>query len=158
MLGKIEGRRRRGRQRMRWLDGISDLMDMVWVDSGSWWWTGSPGVLRFMGSQRVGHDWVTELNWSHTIYIFYLKIQSLLMPYKFYNTCCLLAWNDFPVDNQRLSFCLNVTALENILVIFIWNTWPYYTSLTTHSDLLFFTALSIIWNCIVQFFLFILFC
>ena len=35
----------------------------VCVDSGSWWWTGRPGVLRFMGSQRVGHDWATELNW-----------------------------------------------------------------------------------------------
>ena len=35
----------------------------VWVDSGSWWWTGRPGMLRFMGSQRVGHGWVTELNW-----------------------------------------------------------------------------------------------
>ena len=36
----------------------------VWVNSRSWWWTGRPGVLRFMGSQRVGHDWVTELNWT----------------------------------------------------------------------------------------------
>ena len=36
----------------------------VWVNSGSWWWTGRSGVLRFMGSQRVGHDWVTELNWT----------------------------------------------------------------------------------------------
>ena len=36
----------------------------VWVSSGSWWWTGRPGVLRFRGSQRVGHDWVTELNWT----------------------------------------------------------------------------------------------
>ena len=34
----------------------------VWVDSGSWWWTARPGVLRFMGSQRVRHDWATELN------------------------------------------------------------------------------------------------
>ena len=34
----------------------------VWVNSGSWWWTGRPGVLQFMGSQRVGHDWATELN------------------------------------------------------------------------------------------------
>ena len=36
----------------------------VWVDSGSWWWTGRAGVLRFTGSQRVGHDWATELNWT----------------------------------------------------------------------------------------------
>ena len=36
----------------------------VWVNSGSWWWTGRPGVLRFMGSQRVGPDWATELNWT----------------------------------------------------------------------------------------------
>ena len=35
----------------------------VWVNSGSWWWTGRPGVLRFMGSQRVGHNWATDLNW-----------------------------------------------------------------------------------------------
>ena len=38
----------------------------VWVDSGSWWWTGRPGVLQFMGSQRVGHDW-TKLNWTELV-------------------------------------------------------------------------------------------
>ena len=36
----------------------------VWMNSGSWWWTGRPGVLRFMGSQRVRHNWETELNWT----------------------------------------------------------------------------------------------
>ena len=36
----------------------------VWVNSGSWWWTGRPVVLHFMGSQRVRHDWATELNWT----------------------------------------------------------------------------------------------
>ena len=36
----------------------------VWVNSRSWWWTGGPGVLRFMGSRRVRHDWATELNWT----------------------------------------------------------------------------------------------
>ena len=36
----------------------------VWVNSGSWWWTGRPGVLRFMESQRFGHNWATELNWT----------------------------------------------------------------------------------------------
>ena len=39
----------------------------VWVNSGSWWWTGRPGVLWFMGSQRVGHDWATQLNWTDII-------------------------------------------------------------------------------------------
>ena len=53
-MGKIEGRRR-GWQRMRWLDGITN--------SGSWWWTGRPGVLQFMGSQRVRHDWASDLKW-----------------------------------------------------------------------------------------------
>ena len=36
----------------------------VWVNSGSWWWTGKPDVLQSMGSQRVGHDWATELTWT----------------------------------------------------------------------------------------------
>ena len=36
----------------------------VWVNSGTWWWTGRPSVLQFMGSQRVRHDWATELNWT----------------------------------------------------------------------------------------------
>ena len=66
MLGKIEGRRR-GWQRMRWLDGITNSMDMGLGDSVSWWWTGRPDVLGFMGSQRVGQDWETELNWTETI-------------------------------------------------------------------------------------------
>ena len=46
-----------------WMASLTQWMQ-VWVNSGSWWWTGRPGVLRFMGSQRVGHDWATELNWT----------------------------------------------------------------------------------------------
>ena len=68
--GRDWGRRRRG-----WLDGWMASLTRwtwVWVNSGRWWWTGRPGVLRFMGSQRVGHDWVTELNW-------YVSRQNLML-------------------------------------------------------------------------------
>ena len=72
MLGKIEGTRRREWQRMRWLDGHQwTQWTWVWVNTRSWQWTGRPGVLQSMGSQRGGHDWVTELNW---------RIHSFFMP------------------------------------------------------------------------------
>ena len=45
----------------------------VWVNSGSWWWTGRPGVLRFMWSQRVGHNWATDLIWSDLLFSFILS-------------------------------------------------------------------------------------
>ena len=88
MLGKIEGRRKRGWQRMRWLHGITNKMDMsAWVNSRNWWWTEKPGELQAMGSQRVRHDWATELNWN------------------FY-------W-----DNHRCTCNLNKTYIETMLCI-----------------------------------------
>ena len=63
MLGKIEGRRRRGQQRIRWLDGITDLMDMG-LSGLQGLVIGRPGMLWFMGSLRVRHDWASELNWT----------------------------------------------------------------------------------------------
>ena len=66
----------------------------VWVNSGSWWWTGRPGMLRSMGSQRVRHDWATELNWIAKKEISYLlKALSINKLY------------------SRLIWCSGVTAI-----------------------------------------------
>ena len=64
MLGKTEGRQRRGQQRMRWQHWSPTQWRWVWVNSRSWWWTGRPGLLWSMGSWRIGHNWATELNWT----------------------------------------------------------------------------------------------
>ena len=101
MLGGIGGRRRRGRQWMRWwMESLTRWM-WVWVNSGSWWWTGRPGVLQFMGSQRVGHDWATELNWTELkfhlnvcqqlpLFVRDLKLMWILLSGE--------SWNQSPVD------------------------------------------------------------
>ena len=64
MSGRIEGRRRRGWQRMRWLDCITDWMDMNLSKIREWWRTGKPGMLQSMRLQRVRPHWATELNWN----------------------------------------------------------------------------------------------
>ena len=87
MLGKIEGRRKRGWQRMRWLDSITDSWTWVWVNSGSWRWTGRPGVLQPMGLQRVRHDWASELDWTGSVQIS-IKKKSVQ-----WETKCTLKWD-----------------------------------------------------------------
>ena len=56
----------------------------AWVNSGSWWWTGRPGVLQSMGSQKVRHDWVTELNWTVKL----LEVRDWFMP----KTVVIISW------------------------------------------------------------------
>ena len=73
MLGKIKDRRE-GDNR-RWDGWMASSTQWTWisVNSRSWWWTGRPGMLRFMGSQSVVHDWATELNWTD---VFHMKSVS----------------------------------------------------------------------------------
>ena len=84
---------------MDWMASLT-RWTWVWVNSGSWWWTGRPGVLQFMGSQRVGQDWGTELNWIfHCVYepqLSYPFIHwwtSRLLPCPgYYKQCCDEHW------------------------------------------------------------------
>ena len=88
MLGGIGDRRRRGWPRMRWLDSITDLMDASLSELRDLVLDRDPGVLRFMGSQRVGHDWATELNWpeghfqQHTLAIGVYDTEGHLMEWE----------------------------------------------------------------------------
>ena len=85
MVGKIEGSRRRGRQRTRWWMTSLTVWTWVWASCGRWWRTGKTGMLQSMESQRIRHDWVTaQIDFSHgktitlTIWTFVGKAMSLL--------------------------------------------------------------------------------
>jgi len=88
----------------------------VWLDSGSWWWTGRPGVLRFIGSQRVRHDWVTELNWTDTKivpsdygvswWMLLFLLYPTASPYPFFPSFFfyLLKWRDYIWKDKLMFF------------------------------------------------------
>ena len=110
MLGGIGGRRQ-GEDR-GWDGWMASLTrwTWVWVNSGSWWWTGRPGVLWFMGSQRVGCDWVTELNWSAW---FYEHLQAVNSSVILNDTG--LCWVTF--DKKRQRFFISFFTINNFLKI-----------------------------------------
>ena len=108
MLVKIEGRRRgvdRG-----WDDWMESLTQWTWawVNSGNWWWTGSPGMLQSMGSQRVRHDWVTELNWmANNIEHLFMWLFAVFMSSL---KCLLKFWSFFLIS--LMSFQISDVFVE----------------------------------------------
>ena len=74
MLGKIQGRRRRGQQRMRWLDGITSFWTWVWTSSESWWWTGRSDVLQSRCAGVIESDTTDWLNWTELIEKKYIHV------------------------------------------------------------------------------------
>ena len=102
----------------------------VWVDSGSWWWTGRPGMLQFMGSQRVGHDWVTELNWT------FICTRKLKNSYDFlYNYNCFINLEPSLQYLQGALYCKVViqAAMDKLLWMKLLGTFTY-SSLCGHSS------------------------
>ena len=67
-----------------WDGWMASLTRWMWVcvNSGSWWWTGRPGILRFMGLQRVRHDWATELNWTEYFLVFACLFYSVYISFQ----------------------------------------------------------------------------
>ena len=84
----------------------------VCVDSGSWWWTGRPGVLWFMGLQRVRHDWATELNWTERMcstQFTHDKIHSTLN--------CKFHTSNWLSPNVSLEFCQTLVLYQHMVAI-----------------------------------------
>ena len=83
----------------------------VWVISGSWWWTGRPVVLGFMGSQRVGHDWATELNWSLVLWWESIDLLDLNWHRSYWNYnghSYLVSYFSFALYHAQLLSCMGL--------------------------------------------------
>ena len=109
MLGKIKGGRRRGNREWDGWMASPTQWTWVWVNSRSWWWTRKPGMLQSMGSQRVRHDRVAELNWTEIKVR--LNIWNLIPSHHLLHWChCLspglLQWS----LNQSLPSLLNIVT------------------------------------------------
>ena len=93
----------------------------VWVKSGTWWWTGRPGVLRFTGSQRVGHNWATELNWGLNLSSCYF-FPICPICYCSFPFSCLLSLRNNWLSCLAIPFCLHYWLISCIclFLFFLW--------------------------------------
>ena len=99
MLGKIEGRRQRGWQRMRWLDGITNSTHINWANSGKWWGTGKPGMLQSMGPQ----SW-TQNVWS--------QVLTCVFPEVFSSFCTACSWPW--LQSRPVVFCRGYSSTGHV--------------------------------------------
>ena len=107
-----------------WLNGL---------DSRSWWWTGRPGVLRFLGSQRIRHDWVTKLNW--TIIFSFSSLGSLNCGIKCINiSSCYILLMNWPLYYYEMIFYLitffalksTLSDIDISILVFFWLVLVWY--------------------------------
>ena len=90
----------------------------VWVNSGSWWWTRRPGMLQSMGSQRVRHDWTTELNWTEALSTTYTAklFEVNVKLHKILFFVCVFA-NVIYLQKQKGTFNLTTISLSHLIIL-----------------------------------------
>ena len=116
------------------------LWTWLWVDSGSWWWTGRPSMLWFMGSQRVRHDWVTELNWTESFLCFAKAVKFNQVPLVYF--CFYFHYSRrWVIENLALIYIIKYSALLSSKSFFfflvfglIFRSWIHFGFIFLYGD------------------------